>query len=73
MPGLLGNYRFIRHLQRPLTATQLVPLDADCRTVQFNQPLTLTELRRVAGFLPLPSPGYFKAGEFIVPPDIPLE
>ena len=41
----------IRQLSSPLTPEQLRPLDPRCRVVQFDQPLSQGELRRVAAFL----------------------
>ena len=45
------NTPSIRQLSSPLTSDQLRPLDERCRVVQFDQPLTANELRRVAAFL----------------------
>lgn len=45
------NWPDIRQLSSPLTAEQLRPLDARCRVVQFDEPLTDAELRRVASFV----------------------
>src|SRR5215213_9685898 len=41
----------IRELHSPLTSEQLRPLEPDCRTVQFSEPLSVMELRRVAVLL----------------------
>ena len=41
----------VRELRSPLTPEQLRPLEADCRRVQFSEPLTEMERRRVATLL----------------------
>jgi hypothetical protein len=46
----VNDYPFIRALHLPLTSAQLRPLDRRCRTIQFNEPLSGTDLERVAEF-----------------------
>jgi hypothetical protein len=45
------EYPFIRQLSSPLTDAQLRPLDPRCEVVQFDEPLTDSEMKRVAAFM----------------------
>jgi hypothetical protein len=47
----MEDYPFIRELKTPVTKEQLRPLDARCKVVQFCEPLTDTDFRRVAEFM----------------------
>jgi len=47
----MEDYPFIRELKTPVTVEQLRPLDARCRVVQFSEPLTDSDFKRVAGFM----------------------
>ncbi|PYP13505.1 MAG: hypothetical protein DMD54_16665 [Gemmatimonadetes bacterium] len=47
----MDEYPFLRELRSPLTPDQLQPLDPRCRSLQFREPLSGAELRRVAAFL----------------------
>jgi hypothetical protein len=45
------NHPFIRELKTPVTEGQLRPLDGRCRVVQFSEPLTDSDFKRVAEFM----------------------
>ncbi len=47
----MEDYPFIRQLRSPVTDEQLRPLDPRCRRVQFSEPLSDSELKRVAQFM----------------------
>ena len=47
----MEDYPFIRELKTPVTKEQLRPLDPRCRVVQFHEPLTDSDFKRVAEFM----------------------
>ena len=47
----MHDYPFLRELRPPLTPEQLRPLDSRCRSLQFREALSDSELRRVAAFV----------------------
>lgn len=48
---MAGDYPFIRQLRPPVTDAQLRPLDPVCQVVQFCDPLSTEEHRRVSKFM----------------------
>ena len=48
---MLNDYPFIREVRSPITEKQLLPLDPQCKVVQFNSPLTDNDFMRLARFL----------------------
>jgi hypothetical protein len=47
----MQNYPYLRRVHSPVTSEQLRPLDPKCLTVQFDEPLTESEHKKVAKFL----------------------
>lgn len=47
----MEEYPFIRQLWPPITEEQLLPLDARCRVVQWCEPLSDPDLKKVAEFM----------------------
>jgi internalin A len=47
----MEDYPFIREFRSPLTRGQLRPLDPRCQVVQFSEPLSDSDLKRIAEFL----------------------
>src|SRR5258705_8047130 len=46
-----NDYPIIRAIRSPITDDQLRPLDARCRVVQFDSPLTDSDFKKLAQFL----------------------
>jgi hypothetical protein len=47
----MNDYPFLRQVTSPIDDDQLRPLDSRCRVVQFFEPLTDTDFRKVAQFM----------------------
>lgn len=45
------DYPFIRQIRSPITADQLRPLDARCRVVQFDEPLSDQDFQKLSRFM----------------------